>query len=142
MPASVSVVVVDNPLGVTSSQALTISDTLYLKQGTLSGPYTANFTTAVEQGAESIPGTCDLAQNYPNPFNPSTTITFSLARSGDVELAVYDLLGRKAETLMAGPRDAGTHSVRWDATGFSAGVYYLVMRSEGMVQTRTMLLVK
>ena len=54
-----------------------------------------------------------LGPVWPNPFNPSTTIAFSLRASARVELAVYDLRGRKLAGLVSGRRDAGRHEVVW-----------------------------
>ena len=64
-----------------------------------------------------------LYQNYPNPFNPSTTISFSTVRPGQVTLKVYDVLGREVATLVHGLLDGGYHTVRWEAD-VAAGVYF------------------
>lgn len=56
----------------------------------------------------------ELAQNYPNPFNPSTTIDFSVKTSGQVKLAIYDVLGREIRTLVHESLSRGRYSTRWD----------------------------
>jgi hypothetical protein len=146
IPDSVKVVTVDNPLGVTASKTLTITDTLYLVSGILSGPYTAAVTitggTDVQQNGTEMPMGFALAQNYPNPFNPSTTISFSLAERGSAVLTVYDVLGREVATLVSGTLEAGTYSATWDAAGVAGGVYYYTLRSGASEQTRKMLLLK
>jgi hypothetical protein len=146
IPDTVKVVTVDNPLGVTASKALAITDTLYLVSGTLSGPYTAAVTitggTGVEENGTELPAGFALGQNYPNPFNPSTTISFSLAERGTTLLTVYDVLGREVGTLINGTLEAGTHAVTWDAAGVAGGVYYYTLRSGASEQTRKMLLLK
>jgi hypothetical protein len=63
-------------------------------------------------------------QNYPNPFNESTTIRFTVPRSGFVSLRVYDLLGREAAVLVDGERPAGTSTVVWDGGARASGVYF------------------
>lgn len=64
-----------------------------------------------------------LEQNFPNPFNPETTIRFSVPTAGQIELAVFDLSGRKVATLVDGYSSAGPGEVTWDASSHSAGVY-------------------
>ena len=54
-----------------------------------------------------------LGPNYPNPFNPATTITYSLDKSGPIELLIFDLLGRTVRTLVHGAQTSGLHSVVW-----------------------------
>ncbi|MCB0296310.1 MAG: T9SS type A sorting domain-containing protein, partial [Calditrichaeota bacterium] len=55
-----------------------------------------------------------LGQNYPNPFNPRTVIRYQLSVVSDVSLTVYDLLGRRMQTLVTGRQAAGIHTVQWD----------------------------
>ena len=71
----------------------------------------------------------------PNPFNPSTKIEFNVPRNGKVELAIFDARGRRIDTLVAGEKTAGTHSVVWrgedaDGNSVSSGVYYARLRFE------------
>ena len=83
-----------------------------------------------------------LEQNYPNPFNPSTKINFGLEKAGNVEIAVYNILGNKVATLFNGYKSAGKHSVTFDAAKLSSGVYFYKINSEGFVKTRKMVLEK
>ena len=83
-----------------------------------------------------------LGANYPNPFNPVTVIPFSLESSGRVTLNVYDVHGRLIDTLVDQTYPGGSHSVRFDASAYSSGVYFYQLRSGGLVDTRKMLLVK
>ncbi|GAG19425.1 unnamed protein product, partial [marine sediment metagenome] len=88
-----------------------------------------------------------LIQNYPNPFNPSTTIEFTLPRSSDVELAVYDPLGKLVATLTRGGQSEGINHVTWDgrdAKGnpVGSGVYFYRLRTEGGVLTKKMVLLR
>jgi hypothetical protein len=71
-----------------------------------------------------IPKEYNLAQNYPNPFNPSTAIQFSLKSPSSVTLEVFDVLGRKVVTLVNEQKSAGMHTVRWDASRVSSGLYF------------------
>ena len=90
-----------------------------------------------------IPEEISLRQNYPNPFNPVTTIGFSLPEEINVTLRVYDLTGRMVSELLNGKLVSGVHEVRWDASGFSNGVYFVRMESGNkFVQTQKMILLK
>jgi len=92
--------------------------------------------------ADDAPSAFSVAQNSPNPFNPTTTINFSLAQSGDVTVDVFNVAGQKIDTLVRGFMDAGSHSVVWDASGFSAGVYFYTVKSGGYTKTMKMTLLK
>lgn len=97
--------------------------------------------TSVKDGGV-IPESYSLAQNYPNPFNPSTVIEYSVPTAGDVNLAVFDLLGREVRTLVSGPVTAGVHRVRFDARDLASGVYLYRLRAGDFVQTRKLTLVR
>jgi photosystem II stability/assembly factor-like uncharacterized protein len=84
-----------------------------------------------------------LEQNYPNPFNPVTTINFQLALAGNVQIAVYNLLGQKVKTLISGKLSAGAHQITFNASEYSSGVYFYKLTTDnGYVQTRKMVLLK
>jgi hypothetical protein len=88
-----------------------------------------------------------LAQNHPNPFNPATTIRYLIPESGNVDISVYDLLGRKVTTLVDEYRSAGEHSIVWDGTTalgekVTSGLYLYRMEAGGRVFTEKMVLLK
>jgi hypothetical protein len=95
-----------------------------------------------------IPKEYNLAQNYPNPFNPVTTIQYSLKSPSSVVLEIFDVLGRKVATLLNTQKPAGMHTIRWDASHASSGLYFYkinVVGESGRLeyqQTRKMLLMK
>ena len=97
--------------------------------------------TADEPAAE-LPNSVSLDQNYPNPFNPQTAIGFTLPASGNVRLAVYDLLGRQIATLVDEQRVAGSYSVTFDASGLSSGLYVYRLETAQASVSRTMTVVK
>lgn len=146
MPATVKNVTINNPAGVTSSQALTITDTLFLVSGTLSGPYTAGTTvkvsTDVQDQGTGIPQEYSLQQNYPNPFNPSTSISYQLPANGFVSLKVFDMLGREVATLVNEVKNAGTYSATWNAAGFGSGIYFCKMQAGSFSETKKLVLMK
>ena len=103
--------------------------------------------TTVLSEEKKLPQAHALHQNYPNPFNPSTTISFTVATRGPVELSVFDLLGRRVRILSEGPRSAGQHTVVWDGTdekerAVGSGIYVYRLRIADFVQMRKMVLVK
>lgn len=87
-------------------------------------------TLANYEGLSLIDYSYQLGQNYPNPFNTATTIEFSMPRSGSVTLIVCDILGRKVTTLVHSWQDAGRHSVQWDASNVSSGIYFVRMKTD------------
>jgi hypothetical protein len=89
-----------------------------------------------------VPSAFSLSPNYPNPFNSQTMISFSLAAPGDVTLEIFDILGRKMQTLQEGKLEAGSYSITWDSKGAPSGVYFYRLKAGGEEQTKRMLLVK
>jgi len=90
----------------------------------------------------SVPDKIRLHQNYPNPFNPSTTIEFSLPRSGHVRLKVFNILGQVVTTLVNEELNVGTYTTQWNASGVASGVYFYRMRAGDFVDTKKLLLLK
>ena len=94
----------------------------------------------------ALPARFELGANYPNPFNPSTRIPYQLVASSQVRLEVFNLLGQRVATLVAGEQAAGVHTAVWDATDGSgqavgAGVYLYRLTVGGDSQTGRMVLV-
>ena len=97
---------------------------------------------AVKVKQESMPGDLVLKQNYPNPFNPATTIEYTLPRASFITLKVYDLLGKEIRTLVQEKRQAGTHSVLFDAWDLPSNIYFYKLQSDNFCEIRKMLLVR
>jgi lysophospholipase L1-like esterase len=84
-----------------------------------------------------------LGQSYPNPFNPTTLIKYYLPESSKVNLEVLDITGRTVDLLINNIESRGEHSVTFDGTGLSSGVYfYRLITSTGFIQSKKMLLLK
>ncbi len=79
---------------------------------------------------------------HPNPFNPSTVISFQLSANSHVNLAVYDVSGRKVAQLVNGNREAGLHEVTFDASDLTSGVYIAKLCTGEIQQTQKVLLVR
>jgi len=89
-----------------------------------------------------IPTTYNLSSPYPNPFNPTTTISFSIPQLGTVSLNIYDITGKLVTTLINEQLNIGYHSIDWDGTNQSSGMYLVKMESGEYVETQKLLLVK
>jgi hypothetical protein len=117
------------------------------EEGVLPVPCTLVVRTpvGVEEGSPGLPVDFALGQNYPNPFNPATRISFSLPTSSPVDLAVYDLLGRRVRTLHEGVLEAGYYEVAWDGLNSggqpaASGIYLYVLKAGESSQSRRMTL--
>ncbi|HWA06745.1 MAG TPA: T9SS type A sorting domain-containing protein [Ignavibacteria bacterium] len=97
---------------------------------------------AVQQVSTEIPGQFSLGQNYPNPFNPTTSIKFDVSRSGNINISVYDISGRKIEDMVSGSYNPGTYEVKWDASKYSSGVYFYTLVTNEFTETKRMLMIK
>jgi hypothetical protein len=88
-----------------------------------------------------------LDENYPNPFNPSTTLRFDLPNVSNATLTIFNMLGQKVKTFNLQNRQAGSHSLKWNATNdygdpVSAGIYLYQLQTRDFVKTRKMVLLK
>jgi hypothetical protein len=90
----------------------------------------------------NVPGNLELAANYPNPFNATTSISFDLPRAGKASLKIYNVAGQLVESLVDGHMDAGRHTVNWDASRYSSGVYFYKLDTAGSAITKRMTLLK
>lgn len=84
----------------------------------------------------------ELMQNYPNPFNPITNIEYSVKEEGNVELVIYDVLGKVVVKLVDERKQAGNYSSQFDASKLSSGIYFYSLRVNGFMDTKKMLLIK
>lgn len=100
------------------------------------------FDPVVSVDEETIPREFSLGQNYPNPFNPSTKINYTIPKTSDVTLKVYNLLGQEVATLFDGVKSAGAHTVNFDASKLSSGVYFYTITTGDFVSTKKMMLIK
>jgi hypothetical protein len=90
----------------------------------------------------SLPLSFELSQNYPNPFNPTTKINFTLAKTSNVRLTVYNVLGQKVMTLVDSRISAGPQSVVFDASKLTSGVYFYCLDTGSFSSVKKMLLLK
>jgi hypothetical protein len=157
MPDTVTDLTINNAAGVTLSKATTINGVLHLISGVFDNtiPFTLGpngsisneggsllHPTAVESPNMTIPKTFFIAQNYPNPFNPSTTIRFGLPQAAQVTFKIFDINGQEVETLLLGRKNAGIHTLIFNAVHLSSGVYFYQIQAGTNVQVKRMLLLK
>ena len=83
-----------------------------------------------------------LSANYPNPFHPMTTIDYTLQKSGEVRMIVYNLSGQEVARIIDEVQHAGYHKITSDASGFSSGIYFYRLQASDFVQTKKMVLLK
>jgi len=93
-------------------------------------------------GANNTPQSFTLAQNYPNPFNPTTNINFSVPKSSNIKITIYDAIGSEIGVLINKQLSTGNYTVEWDGSSYSSGIYFYKMESNEFVQTRKMILIK
>ncbi|MBI4427502.1 MAG: T9SS type A sorting domain-containing protein [Ignavibacteriales bacterium] len=107
----------------------------------------AEWTTGRQFAAAAASANVKLGQNFPNPFNPSTRVTYSLLKAGQVRLSVYDVTGREVARLVDGYQFVGDYNVTWnskDAVGgvLPSGVYFARIQADNEVATAKMILAK
>jgi len=83
-----------------------------------------------------------LHQNYPNPFNPSTNITYELPENTQVRLEVFDMMGRKIQTLVNSRQSTGSYTVTFDASGLASGAYIYQLTVGDFSQSKKLFLIK
>ncbi len=109
----------------------------------LGDPNWFGITTAVKHAPEAIPTKFALNNNYPNPFNPSTIISFSLAKEGNVSLKIYNIVGQLVKTVVDNSNlSKGEHQYSISMDNFATGVYFYTLRQGNNVITKKMVLLK
>lgn len=103
---------------------------------------TMNTNAVSPETQGNLPLRYALYPSRPNPFNPTTQIAFDLPLSGHVELVVFDVHGRRVQTLVDRLMTAGQHQVVWSPETQASGVYVYRIRSGEFTQTRRTVLLK
>ncbi|MDA3859625.1 MAG: Ig-like domain-containing protein [Melioribacteraceae bacterium] len=101
-----------------------------------------DFSTPVNNEISEMPIEYSLSQNYPNPFNPSTIIEFALPTNGNVTLKVFNIIGQLVKELVNKDMSAGYHSINFDASNLSTGIYFYKISSGNFSKTNKMMLLK
>ena len=98
------------------------------------------FSTSVNEN--NLPKQFALLQNQPNPFNPKTKIKYEIAKSGFVNLKVFDVLGREIKTLVNENQNAGYYEIDFDANNLNSGIYFYKLTTNNFSEMKKMILVK
>jgi hypothetical protein len=96
----------------------------------------------MDEPASKLPNQFSLSQNYPNPFNPATTISYNLPQTAHVTLEIYDILGRKVQTLVDKEEIAGSHQAVWNAINKASGIYFYRIQAGSISETKRMILLR
>lgn len=122
------------------SQSTLDAQMIYYNQGSngnssYSNPNKLNNTSEIE-----LPQEYDLFGNYPNPFNPNTNISYALPFESEVEIKIFDIMGREIKTFDVNGVSAGYHSILWDGLNnngnqVSSGIYIYVFKARSLETT-------
>ncbi len=142
----------------TKNQLEALYDYLFVSKDRSMGIHNAKYTfalltraistlTGVKIISDKVPHTYALEQNYPNPFNPTTTINFSVPKTGMVNVSVYNSIGQLVKALTNGNYVPGTYQVTWNGTNetgsaVASGVYFYRFATKDFVRTMKMVLLK
>ncbi len=105
------------------------------------GTITATNPNAVNSD-ENNPNKFQLSQNYPNPFNPSTKIKFTIPEESQVSVKIFNALGQEVSTILNNVVTSGTHSVDFNASELTSGIYFYKITAGKLTATKKMLLLK
>jgi hypothetical protein len=98
-------------------------------------------TTDVKLEGTMLPSQFRL-DAYPNPFNPTTNISYTLEKSGRINLNVFDLNGRIVDNLIDSYQSSGEHQVQWNANRFSSGIYLISLTCGKMQEVKKIAFMK
>ena len=101
-----------------------------------------NEQTRILDNSASLPKTNRLYQNYPNPFNAQTTIVFDLLAASHVSINILNILGENVKSLVNDYMSAGRHSIVFDASSLSSGIYYYQMKTDNYNDVKQFILSK
>ncbi len=110
-----------------------------------SGRYRVQILLTSVSPAPSLPTAFKLEQNYPNPFSSSTVVLYKLTTQSDIQVTIFDILGRVVRRITAGAQSVGAHSVLWDGSNnfgqrVASGIYFYTLHAGGESRTKRMVL--
>ena len=114
----------------------------YYDSGTMPRTYTLGEILGIERINEMVPEKPILYQNFPNPFNPSTNIRYEVHDGGPVTLTIYDITGRKVETLVDEYKKPGKYELVYSTSNLASGIYTCVLKTNSGVYNRKMIFLK
>lgn len=128
---------------ISDSQIDLSSNPIIQPQNTLILEWPEDLIVSSEEAENDLsPATYKLEQNYPNPFNPTTSIKYSISKSGNVRIFIYNILGQKVVTLLDEHKVSGSYSVSFNAKNLTSGVYFYSIQADDFYHTKKMILMK
>ena len=118
------------------------ADWYYYDSGNMPKSYTLGEILSTGRVNKMVPGEMKLYQNYPNPFNPSTNIRFDIPEAGMVSVSVYDILGRKVQTLVYEYLEPGSYQLDYHPDGLASGIYICVLKTNSNIEKRKIVFLK
>ena len=112
---------------------------------TASGSFNVEEVIAANENSQvtvMMPTELTLSKAFPNPFNPSTSMSIFVPADGAVNLSVYNVMGQKVATLHSGNMSAGNHTVTWNASDMTSGMYFVRAESQAGVAVQKVMLMK
>jgi hypothetical protein len=130
-----------------SVNQLVVTDYYLYKTGGTFETYQIPLSDLGTQPEKEKPTQFKIIQNYPNPFNPITTIKYDLPKATNVNISIYDMMGKEVKNLINTNQNSGDMSVIWNGTNnngeeVSAGMYFYIIKTNTLNQTRKMILLK
>ena len=119
---------------------INVNPTQYIGSAPDMGAYEHGNPSGIEM--EITSHSFSLSQNFPNPFNPSTKINWQMPARSQVTLKVYDVLGNEIASLVNEEKEAGYHSIDFNASDFPSGVYFYKLTAGNFISIRKMLLLR
>jgi len=98
--------------------------------------------TGVDDHGVPMPGKLALRQNHPNPFNPTTTISFTLEKSTDVMITIFNISGQMVDRIDLGRKTAGMHSFEYSGAKLASGIYTYRLTADSVSRSKQMVLLK
>jgi hypothetical protein len=98
-------------------------------------------SSGISPERSAMPNSLTLSA-YPNPFNAGVMLNYTLERAGNVQLTIYDLLGREAATLASGHRQPGSYRQLWNASEMPTGIYMAVLHTAGQTRLQKLVFLK
>lgn len=104
--------------------------------------YNENGIVSAEEYSDKVPSDLLLLNNYPNPFNPSTVIGYHIPKPSDVQLTIFDMLGREIQLLVSEYKSAGNYEAIFNGKEYPSGVYFCRLKADNNCITKKMLMLK
>ena len=101
-----------------------------------------SYSKELNVSVNNLPKVYALMQNFPNPFNPTTVIRYILPEHANVNLVIYEILGREVAELVKGEAEAGYYEVKFNAGSYASGIYLEKLSDGSFTQVHKMMLMK